>query len=177
MDLENMGFYEVLLPFILIFTILFAILQKIKLFGEASKNINVVVAVAIAFFVVRVPSIINIINQFLPKISLVVLVLLMFLLVIGILGADATTMKGGYFFIAMLGALVGVIWAITSSIPGISLPGWLSLDAVNKGYLLGIGAFILIAFFLFKEDNQSQDGGSKLQKALESFGSGKLRGQ
>ena len=90
-QLEQMGFYEVILPFMLVFTIMFALLQKIKLFGQDTKNINIVVAVVIAFFFVRVPAIIATVNQFLPKISMIVIVLLMFLLILGVLGSGEST--------------------------------------------------------------------------------------
>ena len=96
-QLEQMGFYEVILPFMLVFTIMFALLQKIKLFGQDTKNINIVVAVVIAFFFVRVPAIIATVNQFLPKISMIVIVLLMFLLILGVLGSGESTGWTGYF--------------------------------------------------------------------------------
>ena len=73
-NLENLGFYDVALPFILVFTLIFAILQKIKIFGENSKNFNAVIALAMALLVVRQVSIVEIMNQFLPQISLVALV-------------------------------------------------------------------------------------------------------
>ncbi len=171
-SLEKSGFYEVLLPFLLIFTVIFAVLQKVKLFGQNSKNINIVVSLIIAFFVVRVPSIINTINMFLPKVSLLVLILLMILLVLGIFGASAEGMTGGWLFIMMAVAIVGLIWAITSSVPGIQLPSWLKL---NKGDIQIIGfvvALILGIYFITKGDNNGVDWG-KVQKA---FGSGKLRG-
>jgi len=172
--LEQMGFYEVILPFLLVFAIIFAMLQKVKLFGKEQKNINVVVALVTAFFVVRVPEIVGAMNSFLPKVSFLVLVLLMVMLVLGIFGASAEGMTGGWFFIAIVIAIAGIIWAITSSIPGLSLPGWLRINAENQGVLLGIGALVIGVYLLTKEKAQKPKKWSEWFK--DEFSPGKLRG-
>ena len=49
------GFFDVILPFIFVFTIMFAILEKTKIFGKdevKSKNINAMIALVTAFFVI-----------------------------------------------------------------------------------------------------------------------------
>jgi len=127
--LEKMGFYEVALPFILIFTIIFAILQKIGLFGPKTKNFNVIVALVIALFAVRVTAVVTMMNSFLPKISMIVLVILMVLVVLGIFGAQGDKLTGGWFFVAMVLSVGGLIWAVVSSLPSlaISVPSWLRL--------------------------------------------------
>ncbi len=177
-SLEDMGFYEVMFPFLLIFTILFAMLEKIKLFGKDTKNINIIVAMIIAFFVVRVPAIIETMNQFLPKVSMLVLVLLMFLLVLGIFGTKAEGWGGIPFFIAMVSAVIGIFWAIMSSLPAFSmrLPTWLRLSASDKGLLMAVGIFILI-LFMFKEKPKEEKRGfwkaAKEEFGPEMFGRGK----
>ena len=40
--LESWGLTDVLLPFLLVFTIIFAILQKSNILGEGKKNFNVI---------------------------------------------------------------------------------------------------------------------------------------
>lgn len=167
-DLESAGFYQVLLPFILIFTIIFAILQKVQLFGTTnSKNINVIVAVAIAFFTIRAAPVVSLINQFLPKVSAMVLVLMMFLLIMGIFGITSEGWTGWPFFLAVFASVVGVGWSVFSSIPGMAtqLPSWLRLDASNKGYVVFIGVILLI-YVLFKDDG----GSSRATKFRDEFG-------
>ena len=57
---RELGVYDVLLPFILVFTITFAILERTKLFGtekdsknvdHTKKNLNAMVAFVVAFLV------------------------------------------------------------------------------------------------------------------------------
>ena len=46
--LENQGLTDVLLPFLLIFTIVFAVFQKTEILGKGKKNFNGVIALVIA---------------------------------------------------------------------------------------------------------------------------------
>lgn len=171
-QLEQMGFYEVILPFMLVFTIMFALLQKIKLFGADTKNINIVVAAVIAFFFVRVPAVIATVNQFLPKISIIVIVLLMFLLILGVLGSgESKGWTGWPFFIGMVGAVIGIIWSVVSSIPGFSTawPRWLVLSSQDKAILLAVGIFVLL-LWVFSDKKEDKDK----FKVTQEFGPGQF---
>ncbi len=174
-DLEAAGFYQVLLPFILVFTVIFAVLQKVKLFGPSSKNINVVIAVLIAFFTIRASAVIVLINQFLPKVSAIVLVVMMLLLVLGIFGTSAEGWTGWPFFLAVLASVIGVGWSVFSSIPGITttLPSWLRLSATDKGILLLVG-ILLIIIMMFKDEEKTDWGKwTKQEFGPQAFGRGK----
>ncbi|MBI1969998.1 hypothetical protein HYS48_04860 [Candidatus Woesearchaeota archaeon] len=118
--LESLGISDVLLPFLLIFTIVFAILQKIEILGERKKNLNVVVALVMALAVV-IPhvtesyppgaDVVEIINRALPNVGVVAVVIIMLLLLVGLLsGKDQW--GGGSSFAGLLAAVafIAVIW-------------------------------------------------------------------
>jgi len=107
--LEEMGIMDVLLPFLLIFSITFAVFEKTKITGK--KNVNVMIALVIALAVViphvtgSYPSgfdVVVIINAILPQISLVILAILLFMLISGLIAAPG----GG------AGKMIGVIVAL-----------------------------------------------------------------
>ena len=52
-SLESIGAFDIALPFVLIFTISFAVLQKIQLFGSGKKNIDMIVSLVLAFLAIR----------------------------------------------------------------------------------------------------------------------------
>ena len=95
--LESIGVVDVLLPFLLIFVVVFAILQKTKILGKdtASRQYNIIVALVVGLSVV-IPhvtgsypanfDVVSIINAVLPQVSLLIVALLMFLILIGIFG-------------------------------------------------------------------------------------------
>lgn len=150
--LDSIGFYEVALPFLLVFTIFFAILQKISLFGKESKNINIVVALAIAFFVIRVPQVVNTINTFLPNVSLVVIVIIMVLLILGILGFTEASWGGLPFFVAILAAIAGVVWSLSGTgLFNFALPRGLRITTTDVTVLAVIAAFFLIIWLIARK--------------------------
>lgn len=91
--LESMGLTDVILPFVLVFTIVFAVLQKAKIFGDQSKKYNVIFALVVGLLVViphvtgRYPpgaDVVDIINQAIPSVSVLVIAIIMFLVLVGI---------------------------------------------------------------------------------------------
>ncbi len=167
-NLENLGFYDVALPFILVFTLIFAILQKIKIFGENSKNFNAVIALAMALLVVRQVSIVEIMNQFLPQISLVALVFVVILLLIGILLGPSDGWTGVPLGLGVLLTLGAVAWALFAS-ASLSVPSWLQFSQSDWYLIIGIGLFFLFLFFITSEPGKTDKGIADLFKGLGSL--------
>ena len=99
-SLESLGLTDVLLPFLLIFTIFFAILQKSRIFGDEKKNMNLVLSLVISLIVV-IPHVLGtypsqswdpvyIMNRALPAVSIVVIAIIMMLILLGLFGGEAT---------------------------------------------------------------------------------------
>ena len=95
--LERVGFMDVLLPFLLIFTVIFSVLDKTKIMGEGKRNMNVGVAVIFALLVV-IPHVtgnfpagydpVKIINSALPSVSLVIVAVIALMILIGVFAHD-----------------------------------------------------------------------------------------
>ena len=85
--LKDFGFFDILLPFLLVFTIVFAILEKTMILGQENnkpkKNINAMVAFSIALFVVAASNIVAVLQQSLPMVTLVLIVIVSFMLLMG----------------------------------------------------------------------------------------------
>ena len=87
--LNKLGVYDVILPFLLVFTIIFAILEKTKIFGVekdgmTKKNINAMVAFVIAFLVIASTKLVGIINEVMANVVLLVILGVCFLLLVGV---------------------------------------------------------------------------------------------
>ncbi len=91
-----LGIYDIVLPFILVFTIVFAILEKTKILGldeidhkkYTKKNINAMVAFIIAFLVIASTQLVAVINQVMANIVLLLLLAISFLLLVGVFFED-----------------------------------------------------------------------------------------
>ena len=96
-SLQRTGFVDVLLPFLLIFTVIFAVLEKTKILGEGKRNLNVGLSFIFALLVV-VPHVtgnfpagsdpVAVINAALPSVSLVVVAIIALLILIGVFAGD-----------------------------------------------------------------------------------------
>ena len=87
--LDRIGIYEVVLPFLLTFTIVFAILEKTKVLGtegkekEPRKNINALVAFVIGFLVIASAQLVQILTQVSSQIVILLLLIVFFLTMVG----------------------------------------------------------------------------------------------
>jgi len=148
--LEEIGVYEVALPFILIFTLIFALLQRVKIFGDGGKNFNMIIAAVFALLVVRQPYIIGIMNEFLPQVSIIALVLMVLLLLSGIvMGPFDEHRTYAVVYIGIAISIIGIAWAFLSS-ANIAVWPWLSElyrhGDLNVWIFVGLAlVFILIA--------------------------------
>ncbi len=162
--------HDVALPFILVFTIVFAVLQKIQLFGTNSRKINVMVALVTAFFTVRVPAIVSTMNMFLPKVSLILLVILMVLLVIGLFGMKGEEVTGITLLLLFVIAVVGLGWAYFSSSTKVWLPDWLRSAGSDVYIMAAIIIGILIIIWFLSSEPKSQGIGKWVEDLPKYFG-------
>lgn len=96
--LKDFGFFDVILPFLLVFTIVFGILEKTRIFGTEKlgdkdypkKNLNSMVAFVIAFFVVAAKEIVTSLQVSLPQVALVLVILVSFMMLAGSFMGDKT---------------------------------------------------------------------------------------
>ena len=103
-----------LLPFLLVFVVVFSILEKAKILGEDKKAADAIVAMVIAFIFVGVASVVDVTLKFIPIISLMLILILGFLLMFGFAGIKIEGNKGLQIAIGVvLGlAFIGtVLWA------------------------------------------------------------------
>ena len=133
--LESYGLIDVLLPFLLIFTIAFAVLQKSSILGDNRRPYNKIVAFVIALSAI-IPHVlnqypdgadpINIINRAIPNVGLVMVAGMMVLLLIGVFGKDISFIGTDAAGFIVIGAFLIVIYIFTSATGMHGLPNWLS---------------------------------------------------
>lgn len=92
----KVGVYDVVLPFLLVFSITFAILEKTKIFGTekvgddvyTKKNLNAMVAFVVGFLVVASTRLVSVVNTAVANIALMLIVVVAFLMLIGTFFAE-----------------------------------------------------------------------------------------
>ncbi|MBN2881867.1 hypothetical protein JXM83_07505 [Candidatus Woesearchaeota archaeon] len=89
----KLGIFDVILPFLLVYTITYAILQKTKTLAGFDKDkkpsdtkaVDAVISFCIAFFVVASTKLVAIISQSIANIALVIIILFCFILLASML--------------------------------------------------------------------------------------------
>ncbi|MBU0466431.1 MAG: hypothetical protein KJ718_03375 [Nanoarchaeota archaeon] len=76
-------FVETILPFLLIFTIVFAVLQKSKILGEGKKQIDAIVALVVGLLVISFAQATGVIIQMIPFLAVSLVALLVLMILIG----------------------------------------------------------------------------------------------
>jgi hypothetical protein len=180
-QLQQLGVFDVLLPFILVFTIVFATLTKIKLFSDddhQNKKFSTMIALVLAATVVfshyqGYPllggrTIVEAINIALPQVSLLLVAIVMVLLTLGLwTGKRADGSKGiGQWFTLASGALVVIIFV--ASMGWWNVPYWVHnlLRGDTIALVVALLVFgIIIKFITGSDDKLSADDKLKREKA------------
>ena len=129
----ELGIYDVVLPFLLVFTIVFAILEKTKILGMeeiegrkyTKKNLDALVSFVVAFLVVASTKLVSIINKALANVVLLLLLAVFFLLLVGSFAKEGERdfLAGGWKTIFMVIMFVGIIFIFLDALDWLS-PFW-----------------------------------------------------
>lgn len=123
---EKLGIYDVILPFLLVFTIVFAILEKTKIFGTddidgkkyTRKNLNSMVAFVSAFLVVASTKLVAIINETVANAVLLLILSVCFLMLAGSFhtGDKEFFLEGGWATFFMILTFAGIVLIFLNAI-------------------------------------------------------------
>lgn len=165
---NSWGLRDVMLPFLLLFAVFFALLAKTKVLGEDKKKFNLVIALVIALLTV-IPHVTNsypgnfdpvdIMNQALPGISIVIVAAIGAMLLIGVFGGQVTQkpahLTGGVIVIAAVIYTIFVFPALSPLLLAVAIIFVIATAFSNPerdgssyvGGAVSIGAFIVVLYF------------------------------
>ena len=160
--LNKIGIYDVVLPFLLVFTIVFAILEKTKILGTekgkdnaeyTKKNLNSMVAFVMAFFVIASSQLVAVINKTMSQVFILLLLIICFLMLAGSFHAQTKEGffldKGFYKNTFMVIVFVSIVLIFLNAL------GWLQVvydflkDKWNTDYVAAIILMAVIVGFMF----------------------------
>ncbi len=80
---SNPIFIDVILPFLLVFTLVFAILEKTKILGEGKRQINAIVSLVMGLLLISFPFARSIVVKLIPFLVVSLVILFVFMLIYG----------------------------------------------------------------------------------------------
>lgn len=108
MIIDHPIFTEVLLPFLLVFVLIFAILQKTKVLGDGKKQIDALVSLAIGLILIGFKTPREFIVNLMPWLAVGAAVILVFLILYGFVAGDLSGDKIPKWMKITFGILAGV---------------------------------------------------------------------
>ncbi len=158
--MKKVGIFDVFLPFILLFAVIYGILERIKLFGTDKKasNINSVIAFAISFIAISSGWLVPSLQKFLPYVGLGSVIILVFMLFLPIfLGGYESAIKSTWFKVSGV-ALGGAVMAYSLlSIADINLREiQVNMNEMfSYGVTFGLIAGIVVLMYLITKPSSS----------------------
>jgi hypothetical protein len=156
MIFDNSFFTEMLLPFLLIFVIVFAILQKSKILGDGKAQIDALVGLVIGLILIGVPGPRDIVVGIMPWLAVGVAVILVFLILYGFVAGDLSGKNVKPWMKITFGILAGLFTiGVVLYITGLweNIVGWFSkgdssdiwMNVVMIALVIGAGVVAVVS--------------------------------
>ena len=177
--LDKIGIYDVVLPFLLVFTIVFAMLEKTKIFGTEvvrgtefpRKNLNAMVSFVIGFLVIASSRLVEAITDISANVVVLLMASVFFLLLVGSFFKpdEAVALEKGWKTTFMIIMFVGLLAIFLNAIKTEAGKSWLKVsldflrdywnDAAVASLILIIGIWIFITWVTKSEKSGSETEG------------------
>ena len=132
---DKIGIYDVVLPFILVFTIVYAILEKTKVLGMEEiegtkytrKNLNAMTAFVVSFLVVASSKLVAIVTDVSSQVVVLLLAAVFFLMLVGTFykEEESVALEGRWRVLFMSIMFIGLLIIFLQAIPTKSGQPWL----------------------------------------------------
>ena len=147
MIFDNPFFVEMLLPFLLVFVVVFAILQKSKILGDGKAQIDAIVGGVVGLLLIGVPGPREIIVGIMPWLAVAVAVILVFLILYGFVAGDLSNMgKDKKWVLPLFAVMVGVfVTGVILFVTGLWSWLWeIMSGSSNSDTLMGVVMIVLV---------------------------------
>ena len=138
---EQIGFFSYLLPFLLIFAMVFGILTKVKLFKE-NKAINAIIALVVALMAIQMEFVPTFFSQIFPRLGVALAIILGLFILLGLfIDPEHPAMNW-----ILLG--IGVIIFIVVIVQSAGSMGWSTGRWWQDNWVTILGVVIVIALLI-----------------------------
>ena len=157
---DQIGLFDVVLPFLLVFTIVFAILEKTKVLGTediegkkyTKKNLNAIAAFVMAFLVVASSQLVEIITKVSANAVVVLFLSVLFLLLVGSFykEGEPVFLEGGWKVVFMIIVFLSIVGIFLDAIKSPDGRTWLQRvgDFTGSGGDEIAGSVVLLALIV-----------------------------
>ena len=177
---DKIGIYDVILPFLLVFTIVYAILEKTKILGTEEisgttytrKNLNAMTAFSVSFLVIASSKLVEVIANVSSQMVVLLLASVFFLLLVGTFykEGESVALEGRWRTMFMIIMFLGLLIIFLQAIPTKTGQPWLEwfwAYMTNNWTSTGVASVMLIigiAIFIWWITQSPGEGAKKESK-------------
>ena len=163
-NLEQLGFFDYVLPFLVIFAIIFGILARVKIF-EDNKAVNGIIAVSVSLMALQFGLVSNFFAELFPRFGIGLSIILVILVLVGLF-MDPNEKWISYTMLG-IGAII-VVAILIQSAGGLGFGSywWYNNWPELIAYAVVIGLLIAVFASGGKGSSRSGPGDSPLERAL-----------
>ena len=151
MQFEQMGVFSYLLPFLVIFALVFGLISQMKLFHE-NKSIPPIIALAVALMALQFDLVPRFFAEIFPRLGVGLVILLVVLILIGLVSpkdASSIYLVYGAMIVVAIYILVDVAEAMNSPLADL----WYQW----RGTIIFVTVFLLIVVFMINLNKTKQE--------------------
>lgn len=182
--LYDVGFYDVVLPFLFVFTIVYAVLQKSAAFGTDNgvpkKNVNALVAFVVGFLFVASVSRVASFELIGQRMALALVAMVMVGLVLGAFGQHLSVGKSKVYWVLVFIITISIFVSALGFSDYIS--GRAIADIILTPWLVMVAFFLGVVWFIVRDDSgksgsKKNEGVSKKSKPVSKQKSSRSLGE
>lgn len=164
-QLEQLGFFSYLLPFLVIFALIFGILSRINIF-EDNKSINAIISLSVGLMALQFGFVSNFFSEIFPRLGVGLAIILVVLIFLGLF-MDPEEKWMNYGMLGIGAIIVFFILIQSAAFSGTSFGFFISQYA--SSIILGVvvvAVLVAIVASAGKHDKIHRRGESPLERAL-----------
>jgi len=96
LDISILGHFTAVFTFLLVFVILFGMLEVFKLFGDGHRGLHAMIALAVGFIVIFSKGVVTVIQTFTPWFVIVILLIFFIIFAVRMFGVSAAEVTEGF---------------------------------------------------------------------------------
>jgi len=154
MQWSSIGIFDILLPMLLIFTVVYAVLQRTKIL-TGKREIDAIVALVIGFFVMGNPEVSQFFLPLFSNAALGIVILVVFLLLVGLVMPKAE--EGQWNTITLVGGIAIFLWVMSRAADyfGGNMIFSSFWWADNSGWVIPLILVIIVLAIVFSSEKQA----------------------
>lgn len=156
----NVIFTDYILPWVLLFVIVFAILEKTNLLGEGKRQINAIIGAVVGLIVLAFPAFRDVITGLIPYFAVVLIAIFVFLLLFSFASGETKgnplgkTPKIIFGIVLFIGTIIAVL-ILTGSFD--KLVTFFSSSNTGANIIFVVIAIAAVAAVLYSEKGKDKD--------------------